>query len=536
MKIIDNNNEIINNIREIYKTAPAHKIHQLIAKHFIPSLEEKKENAEIPTPIVLVEEMLDKIPIEFWKTPKRVFEPCCGKGNFVMKIFEKFFNGLVELYPDETKRCAVIIKECLYYADLTPMNVFITTEILKCEIQSRCDGIVNYTFNKYTGDTLLLDIKKEFNVDNFEAVIGNPPYNSSGDTATGNTIWQDFTKKGLNELLCENGLLLFVHPPGWRKPNTEKGKFFGMFEEMTQKNQMLYLEIHNIKDGQRVFKCGTRYDWYLIEHKKKYKNTNILDENNNIIDINLDIFKWLPNSNIIEIMNIIGKNNDEKNIMIYSPSLYEHRKKWMSHIKTEEYKYECIHSTPKTGIRYMFSNCNNKGHFGISKVIFGEAGINDVIVDINGIYGLTNGGIGIKIDDLETGNNIKKALTSNKFNNILNSCLFSSYRIDWNIFKEFKKDFWKEFINDEPVVVINKNKLEIIKNGRSNYYLIENKLYKIKKDKSQGDYYSDYKDGKIIEIINNEKLKKLIKNENNEIDEEKKPKKLIKKKIKSDDN
>jgi hypothetical protein len=122
MKIIDNNNEIINNIREIYKTAPAHKIHQLIVKHFIPSLEEKKENAEIPTPIVLVEEMLSKIPEEFWKTPKRVFEPCCGKGNFVMKIFEKFFNGLVELYPDETKRCKIIIKECLYYADLTSMN------------------------------------------------------------------------------------------------------------------------------------------------------------------------------------------------------------------------------------------------------------------------------------------------------------------------------------------------------------------------------------------------------------------------------
>jgi len=89
MELIDNNNEIINNIREIYKTAPAHKIHQLIAKNFIPSLEEKKENAEIPTPIVLVEEMLDKIPIEFWKTIKKVFEPCYGKGNFVMKIFEK---------------------------------------------------------------------------------------------------------------------------------------------------------------------------------------------------------------------------------------------------------------------------------------------------------------------------------------------------------------------------------------------------------------------------------------------------------------
>ena len=72
IKIINNNDEIINNICEIYKTAPAHKIHQLIAKHFIPSLEEKKENAEIPTPIVLVDEMLEKIPIEFWKTIKKV--------------------------------------------------------------------------------------------------------------------------------------------------------------------------------------------------------------------------------------------------------------------------------------------------------------------------------------------------------------------------------------------------------------------------------------------------------------------------------
>jgi hypothetical protein len=48
-----------------------------------------------------------------------------------MKIFEKFFNGLVLLYPDIKKRCDIIIKNCLYYADLTPLNVFITTEILK---------------------------------------------------------------------------------------------------------------------------------------------------------------------------------------------------------------------------------------------------------------------------------------------------------------------------------------------------------------------------------------------------------------------
>ena len=40
---------IINNIREIYKNAPVNETHQLIAKHFIPSIEEKKNKAEIPT-------------------------------------------------------------------------------------------------------------------------------------------------------------------------------------------------------------------------------------------------------------------------------------------------------------------------------------------------------------------------------------------------------------------------------------------------------------------------------------------------------
>lgn len=78
--------------------------------------------------------MLDKMPVDFWKTKNKVFEPCCGKGNFVMKIFEKFYNGLEEKYPNPSKRCKIIITKCLYFSDITPMNVFITSEILKCLI------------------------------------------------------------------------------------------------------------------------------------------------------------------------------------------------------------------------------------------------------------------------------------------------------------------------------------------------------------------------------------------------------------------
>ena len=448
--IIDNNAQIINDIREIYFQTPSYKLKEVIAKHFIPSTDEKKKNAEVSTPPNLCSEMISKIPSEFWNTPQKVFEPCCGKGNFVLEIFDKFNTGLTIAIPDNKERCRVIIEECIYFADLTTLNVFITTELLRCEAQSvfytEGDEEINYKFNSNTCDSLQLNIDDKWGLKGFDAVIGNPPYNSSGDTATGNTIWQDFTKKSLNEWLLPNSYLLFVHPPGWRKPNTERGKFTKMFDLMTKENQMIYLEMHGIKDGQKVFNCGTRYDWYLLENKFQYKNTIIVDEDGKKQEINLSELCWLPNSNILEINKILSNNGSEKCEIIYSPSAYEHRKKWMSHTKTEEFKYTCVHSTPKSGIRYMYSNVNNKGHFNIPKVIIGEAGINDVLIDINGEYGLTNGAIGIKINNFEQGKCIEKALKSDKFNTILKSCSFSSFRVDWNLFKEFKKDFWKEFI------------------------------------------------------------------------------------------
>jgi len=446
--IIDNNVEIVNNIREIYSIAPANKLRELIEKHFIPTNNEKKQNAEVPTPVKLVDDMLNSTPLEFWKTPHMVFEPCCGKGNFVLGIFDRFYEGLEEMYPDEIERCRVIMTECIYYADLTALNVFITTEIMKCHVQSYC-GLdeLDFEFNNYTGDTLELNVEDIWDINGFDMICGNPPYNSSGDTATGNTIWQDFTKKSLNEWLLPNGYLLFVHPPGWRKPNTERGKFTKMFDLMTKQTQMLYLEIHGIKDGQKVFNCGTRYDWYLIEKTNQYKNTIIVDENGKQNEINLSELSWLPNSNILEINKILAKNDCERCPIMYDRTAYGADKKdRVSSKETHEFKYPCVHSTPKAGIRYMYSKVNDRGHFGVSKVIFGESGIYNPVIDIEGKYGMTHGAMAIQVDNLEEATFISKVIESDKFDKVIQSCIFSSFRIDWNIFKEFKKDFWKEFI------------------------------------------------------------------------------------------
>ena len=263
---------------------------------------------------------------------------------------------------------------------------------------------------------------------------------------TGNSIWQYFTKKSLNEWLSPNGYLLFVNPPGWRKPNTEKGKYTKMFELMTMQNQMLYLEIHGIKDGQNIFNAGTRYDWYLIKKVSKYKNTIVIDENGKHNEIDLSEWTWLPNSNILEIKMLLSKDENNRCLILQSMSAYEPRKKWMSQIKSEEFKYPVIDSTPKKGVKYLYSKINDKGHFGISKVIFGQTGIYNPIIDMEGKYGMTQHAMAIQVDNLEEATNISKAIQSDKFNKIIKSTLFSLYAIDWNIFKEFKRDFWKEFI------------------------------------------------------------------------------------------
>lgn len=445
--IIDNNAEIVNNIREIYSIAPTNKLRKLIEKHFIPTNDEKKENAEVPTPVKLVDDMLNSTPLKFWKTPHKVFEPCCGKGNFVLGIFDRFYKGLEEMYPDEIERCRVIMTECIYYADLTALNVFITTEIMKCHVQSYC-GLdeLDFEFNNYTGNTLELDIQDMWNIKGFDMPCGNPPFNSSGDTCTGNTIWQNFTKKALNEWLLPNGYLLFVHPPGWRKPNTEKGKFYGLYNLMCVDNQMLYLEIHGIKDGQKVFNCGTRYDWYLIEKTNQYKHTIIVDEDGKHNEINLCELSWLPNSKIDLIQKILANDNEACSI-IYNRSNYgSDNKKYISKKQNEEYKYPIIHTIPLSGIRYIYSSINDKGHFGISKVIFGDNGLNDAIIDMEGKYGMSENSMAIKVDNIEEAINIKKALLSNSFKEIIKSCIIGNFRIDWRLFKEFKKDFWKEFI------------------------------------------------------------------------------------------
>ena len=447
--IIDKNEEIINTLREIYYQAKPEKLRDLIAKHFIPTQEEKKGNAEIPTPVKLVDEMLDKIPLEFWKSPHKVFEPCCGKGNFVLGIFDRFYIGLEEMYPNKDERCRVIMTDCIYYADLSALNVFITTEILKCHIEFipsfdgnnrllfDCD--YDDLFNKDVGNTLELDIMEKWKLEGFDAVIGNPPYNKSKDGTLkggygGRSLWDLFVVKSLNIFVKENGYLVFIHPPSWRKPEHYLWKVLG-------KKQLLYLKTYSKKEGNKIFGCSTLVDYYVLKNTNIYKETIIDGQDGKSYSINLNDWNFLPSGSFDNIRQILGKNE-----VLYSRTIYGTDKKNITKLKTEKNYLPVVHNmTKKDGLGFVYSS-EDKGHFGVSKVILSFGEFQYPYNDWNGEYGMSQICYGLKINSKEEGDKIVEAINSVKFKEILKYTKWSTFQTDWRMFKEFKNDFWKYFI------------------------------------------------------------------------------------------
>jgi len=85
--IIDNNKAIFEQIKEKYLHADSTEFRKRVEQDFIPSKVERKKNAEIPTPIKLVDDMLNSMSNDYFSQINPTLEPCCGKGNFVLGIF-----------------------------------------------------------------------------------------------------------------------------------------------------------------------------------------------------------------------------------------------------------------------------------------------------------------------------------------------------------------------------------------------------------------------------------------------------------------
>jgi hypothetical protein len=449
----ESNEHILDEIFEIYARTSPEELRKVIEKHFIPSEEQRSNNAEIPTPVILVDNMINKLKKydpNYFKKITKTGELCCGKGNFVLAIFDNYYDGLIHI-EDEIKRCRIIIEQCIYFADMEQLNVYITKELLICHAISKITKdtwnkyngwelvlkIIEFKFNEYTGDTLILDINKIWNIKGFDAIIGNPPYNKGGGNGGSKKLWNYFVMYSL-ENLNKYGYLLYVHPPGWRKPHHPTNKIYDLMKSYN----MIYLNILSEKESNDIFKCSTRADYYLLQ-KTKYKKNTIISNSEGEFDCNIEDWPFLPNMNYDLFRKIL--TFDKNNSIICPNTSGGAFIKATSEDNTLEYTY--IKTINKKGIEKRYSNINIEKYYVKDKKIILSCGRYPYpIIDTIGEFGLSSSTMGIKYDSDEEGINILKAVKTELFDILLKNNKWSSFNIEWRMYTYFKEDFWKEFI------------------------------------------------------------------------------------------
>jgi len=407
------------------------------------SKEDIKQRGEVFTPRIIINKMIDKIPDSIWENPNCTWlDPAVGLGQFPVCIFQRLMESLRICFPDDQERKEHILSNMIYTCELNPIS---------CEKYKSLFGD-NVKLNLFEGNSL--DLQSNYiwqngkTVESFDVIIGNPPYQGPRkDTGTpvafragGGTLWNKFVVKFLG-LVKPNGYLSFIHPSGWRKPNTPNSRYNGLFDLMTHTNQMIFLKIHNKSDGKSIFGAGTRFDYYIIQKKDCQETTLVIDEKGIENTINLKPLEWLANYNYKLIESLSAPRNHSR---VLAKSKLRSKCKLVSDIESELFKYPLIHLTPKKGIRYKWSNIQTQeGYFGIPKVIFGDTGfISNVVVDWEGLYGLTNDAIALPIDSLEQGIHMKATLESKEFNDFLKCVWWGNFRIDWRLFMDLKDNFY----------------------------------------------------------------------------------------------
>ena len=444
---------------------------ELIESCLKPKKIEKDQFGEVFTPMYLIHEMMDNLDKCYIKEHGRSiftepsfkwFDPASGMGNFPVAVYLKLQEGLKTQIPNDEERKKHILENMLYMSELNKKNVFICHQIFNINNQ--------YKLNLYEGDTLKLNTENIWGIKKFDVVMGNPPYNKSKDGTLkggygGRSLWDLFVVKSLNEWVIEKGYLVFIHPPSWRKPEHYLWGVLG-------KKQILYLKTYSKKEGNKIFGCSTLVDYYVLENTNIYKETIIDGQDGKTYPIKLNDWNFLPSGIFDDIRQILGTNE-----VLYSRTLYGTDKKNINKLKNDKYNLPVVHNmTKKDGLGFVYSS-ENKGHFGVPKVILSFGEFQYPYNDWNGEYGMSQICYALKISSKEEGDKIVEAINSMKFKEILKYTKWSTFQTDWRMFKEFKPDFWKWFIDEEN----NKSSNEVVEDEVENEVIEIKVIPKVKK-------------------------------------------------------
>jgi len=207
----------------------------------------------------LINEMLDKLPVEIWNDPNHTFlDPSAGGGQFLKEIEKRlvlrgysadnihsrvfgFFDSMLEMNYAKNKHS---LHSQLFIADI---------------------------------DTIDNLVSKELNNMKFDIIIGNPPYQYPKGEAKSKKLYIDITKKSLS-LLKDDGILGFIVPLSI----IHDGQGNSVFNAI--KNKLIYVDY----DTNNYFNVGQTIISIIYKSNKTTNIIEVKDKNNvyTVLDIN----------------------------------------------------------------------------------------------------------------------------------------------------------------------------------------------------------------------------------------------------------
>ncbi len=453
---------------------------EIIESRLIPDEQAKKARGEVFTPLNLVRELLygvrksdldagdllpwgvDKdgnvaadddddriggIPLEMWRDPDtKWLDPANGIGNFPFIAFHMLDYQLKhhgtkgsKEWNDETRR-KHIIGNMLYMVEIDRGNVNTSVKIFR-------QLIPGLTANVYCGDALTIEKKKPFkDVDKFDVVMGNPPFNTSRVShATKNTpkgtLWDKFITLSLS-LLKDDGMLAFITPALWRQPNS----IGGLWSVMTKASQMEYVRIISKQSAMKIFDVSQRVDMYLLRKTPQSKVTSVIDEKGALRELNLSEWPFLPNYAYDYIKPILVPKADGIKVIYSTVYHTSSHKNYVKQEKTDVYKYPIVNTINRHGLGLLYTDTTERGHFGIPKVLLNKNENQYPVNDHEGQYGMTELTFGLPTASKEDGDQMVEAINSDKFKEIIKATKWGAFQTDYHMFEYFRPDFYKEFL------------------------------------------------------------------------------------------
>ncbi len=130
-------------------------IHKLLSSHI------RHKSGEFYTPPFIVKRMVE----EAYSYGEKVLDPCCGSGNFLIEIIKTILSS------SQTEKDKIRAIKNVFGYDINPVSVYLTKINLLYLLKENFFNI-NQNFN--VTDFLFQD--EDYNKEDFDLIIGNPPW------------------------------------------------------------------------------------------------------------------------------------------------------------------------------------------------------------------------------------------------------------------------------------------------------------------------------------------------------------------------